>query len=126
MGNDIVYPSGKAKITAFEFNVPVGGTVVPHTHSFPVLIMIQHGEIALHQGGKSQVDKAGDELISKIKPIAKETNRKEVLGGLGGFGSLFEIPKKYKNPLVVSGTEGVGTKLQVEFALTITNTIGKD
>ena len=39
MGNDIVYPSGKAKITAFEFNVPVGGPVVPHTHSFPVLIL---------------------------------------------------------------------------------------
>ena len=70
--------------------------------------------------------KAGDELISKIKPIAKETNRKEVLGGLGGFGSLFEIPKKYKNPILVSGTDGVGTKLKLAFDLNIHNTIGQD
>ncbi len=47
MGNEIVYPSGKAKITAFEFTVPVGAPVKPHTHSFPVLIMIQQGEIEL-------------------------------------------------------------------------------
>ena len=63
MGNDIVYPSGKAKITAFEFNVPVGGPVVPHTHSFPVLIMIQQGEIELTQGGKSYIYKAGDAFV---------------------------------------------------------------
>ena len=50
-GNEIVYPSGKAKITAFEFTVPVGVPVTPHTHSFPVLIMIQQGEIELiHEG----------------------------------------------------------------------------
>ena len=70
--------------------------------------------------------KAGDELISKIKPLAKKTNRKEVLGGLGGFGSLFEIPKKYKNPILVSGTDGVGTKLKLAFDLNIHNTIGQD
>ena len=66
MGNDIVYPSGKAKITAFEFNVPVGGPVVPHTHSFPVLMMIQQGEIELIQGGKSYIYKAGDAFVEDV------------------------------------------------------------
>ena len=47
MGNEIVYPSGKAKITAFEFNVPVGGPVVPHTHSFPVLITVSYTHLTL-------------------------------------------------------------------------------
>ena len=58
MGKEIVYPSGKAMITAFEFTVPVGSPVVAHTHSFPVLIMIQQGEIELTQGGKSYNYKA--------------------------------------------------------------------
>ena len=70
--------------------------------------------------------KAGDRLVSNIKPYAKATNRPEVMGGLGGFGSLFEIPKKFKNPVLVSGTDGVGTKLKLAFDLNIHNTIGQD
>ena len=70
--------------------------------------------------------KAGDELIKNIKPYAKATNRPEVMGGLGGFGSLFEIPKKFKNPVLVSGTDGVGTKLKLAFDLNTHNTIGQD
>jgi len=70
--------------------------------------------------------KAGDELIKNIKPYAKATNRPEVMGGLGGFGSLFEIPKKFKNPVLVSGTDGVGTKLKLAFELNTHNTIGQD
>ena len=66
MGNEIVYPSGKAKITAFEFTVPVGGPVVPHTHTFPVLIMIQQGEIELTQSGKSYIYKAGDAFVEDV------------------------------------------------------------
>ena len=58
---------------------------------------------------------AGDQLIEKIKPFAKKTMRNGVLGGLGGFGSMFEIPKNYKNPVLVSGTDGVGTKLKLAF-----------
>ena len=69
---------------------------------------------------------AGDKLISNIKPYAKATNRSEVMGGLGGFGSLFEIPKKFKNPVLVSGTDGVGTKLKLAFDLNTHNTIGQD
>lgn len=69
---------------------------------------------------------AGDELVERIKPFAKKTLRPEVLGGLGGFGSLFEVPKKYKNPILVSGTDGVGTKLKLAFALNQHKTIGQD
>ena len=70
--------------------------------------------------------RAGDELVKNIKPYAKATNRPEVMGGLGGFGSLFEIPKKFKNPVLVSGTDGVGTKLKLAFELNTHNTIGQD
>ena len=55
MGNDILYPSGKAKITAFEFTVPVGSPEIPHTHSFPVLIIIKEGGIELLQGEKNYI-----------------------------------------------------------------------
>ena len=66
MGKGIVYPSGKAMITAFEFTVPVGSPVVAHTHSFPVLIMIQQGEIELTQDGKSYIYKAGDAFVEDV------------------------------------------------------------
>ena len=69
---------------------------------------------------------AGDDLVNNIKPFAKATARKEVLGGLGGFGSLFEIPEKFKNPVLVSGTDGVGTKLKLAFQLDRHETIGQD
>lgn len=69
---------------------------------------------------------AGDELVERIKPFAKKTLRSEVLGGLGGFGSLFQVPKKYKNPILVSGTDGVGTKLKLAFMLNQHKTIGQD
>ena len=69
---------------------------------------------------------AGDALVEAIKPFAKRTLRPEVLGGLGGFGALCEIPKKYKQPVLVSGTDGVGTKLKLAFALQRHDTIGID
>ncbi len=70
---------------------------------------------------------AGNELIKKIKPAVKRTNRPGVLGGLGGFGGLFELPiERYKNPLLVSGTDGVGTKLKLAIDLKQYNTIGID
>jgi phosphoribosylformylglycinamidine cyclo-ligase len=69
---------------------------------------------------------AGDQLIEKIKPFAKKTMRNGVLGGLGGFGSMFEIPKNYKNPVLVSGTDGVGTKLKLAFETNNHKTIGQD
>jgi phosphoribosylformylglycinamidine cyclo-ligase len=69
---------------------------------------------------------AGDALVDKIKPFAKRTLRPEVLAGIGGFGAMFELSKKYTNPILVSGTDGVGTKLKLAFELNQHDTIGID
>lgn len=69
---------------------------------------------------------AGDALVDRIKPFAKRTMREGVLGGIGGFGALFELSKKYQEPVLVSGTDGVGTKLKLAFALNRHDTVGQD
>jgi len=70
---------------------------------------------------------AGDELVERIKPAVKRSLRPEVLGGLGGFGALFEIPlERYRKPVLVSGTDGVGTKLRLAIETGRHNTIGID
>ena len=69
---------------------------------------------------------AGDALVERIKPYAKRTQRPEVLGGIGGFGALVEVSKKYKEPVMVSGTDGVGTKLKLAFRMKKHDTIGID
>jgi phosphoribosylformylglycinamidine cyclo-ligase len=69
---------------------------------------------------------AGDALVEAIKPHARKTMRPEVLAGIGGFGALCEIPKKYKEPVLVSGTDGVGTKLKLAFTLSRHDTVGID
>ncbi|MCD4499267.1 phosphoribosylformylglycinamidine cyclo-ligase [Chromobacterium vaccinii] len=69
---------------------------------------------------------AGDALVENIKPFAKRTLRPEVLGGIGGFGALVEISKKYKEPVLVSGTDGVGTKLKLAFDWNRHDTVGID
>jgi phosphoribosylformylglycinamidine cyclo-ligase len=69
---------------------------------------------------------AGDALVERIKPLARKTMRPEVLGGIGGFGALFEISKKYREPVLVSGTDGVGTKLKLAFQLNKHDTVGQD
>ncbi len=70
---------------------------------------------------------AGDRLVENIKPFAKKTLRKGVLAGIGGFGALFEIAaRKYREPVLVSGTDGVGTKLKLAFELDRHATIGID
>lgn len=69
---------------------------------------------------------AGDSLVEKIKPYAKRTMRPEVLGDLGGFGALVEISQKYRQPVLVSGTDGVGTKLKLAFDWNKHDTIGID
>jgi phosphoribosylformylglycinamidine cyclo-ligase len=69
---------------------------------------------------------AGDELVERIKPHVRRTFRPEVLGDLGGFGGMFAVPRGYEEPVLVSGTDGVGTKLKVAFATGRHDTIGID
>ncbi|MBB3047729.1 phosphoribosylformylglycinamidine cyclo-ligase [Litorivivens lipolytica] len=69
---------------------------------------------------------AGDALVERIKHVAKKTRRSEVMSGLGGFGALCQIPSGYREPVLVSGTDGVGTKLRLAMDLGIHNTIGID
>ncbi|WON75092.1 phosphoribosylformylglycinamidine cyclo-ligase [Nitrosospira sp. Is2] len=69
---------------------------------------------------------AGDRLVENIKPYAKRTMRPEVLAGIGGFGALFEISKKYRQPVLVSGTDGVGTKLKLAFQAGRHDSVGID
>ncbi len=68
----------------------------------------------------------GDELVERIKPAAKRTMIPGVLGSIGGFGALFEVSKDYKNPVLVTGTDGVGTKLMLAFKLGRHDTVGQD
>ena len=69
---------------------------------------------------------AGNALVERIKSVSQRTHRPEVLGGLGGFGALCEIPEGYRRPVLVSGTDGVGTKLKLALALGKHDTIGID
>lgn len=69
---------------------------------------------------------AGDELVQRIKAPVKKTTRSEVIGGLGGFGALTRIPKGYTNPVLVTGTDGVGTKLRLAIDLHKHSTVGQD
>ena len=99
MGKEIVYPSGKAMITAFEFTVPVGSPVVAHTHSFPVLIMIQQGEIELTQGGKSYNYKAGDAFVEDVGVVHESKNIgnvpvKAIVVAIGVKGQKIMTPVK--------------------------------
>ena len=99
MGKEIVYPSGKAMITAFEFTVPVGSPVVAHTHSFPVLIMIQQGEIELTQGGKSYNYKAGDAFVEDVGVVHESKNIgnvpvKAIVVAIGVEGQKIMTPVK--------------------------------
>ncbi|RAP61784.1 phosphoribosylformylglycinamidine cyclo-ligase [Achromobacter sp. HZ01] len=69
---------------------------------------------------------AGDALVDRIKPLAARTMRAGVLAGIGGFGGLFEVPKTFKEPVLVSGTDGVGTKLRLAFDWNRHDTVGID
>src|SRR5437764_11824787 len=68
----------------------------------------------------------GDALVERIKPLARRTARPEVLAGIGGFGGLFEVPEGYREPVLVVGTDGVGTKLKLAFLAGKHDTVGID
>lgn len=69
---------------------------------------------------------AGDALVERIKPLAKKTLREGVMAGIGGFGALFEVPRRYREPVLVSGTDGVGTKLKLAFEWNMHDSVGID
>jgi phosphoribosylformylglycinamidine cyclo-ligase len=92
--------------------------------SFSQSAMTQNTSLSYRDAGVD-ID-AGDALVDRIKPLAKKTLREGVLGGIGGFGALFEVPKRYKEPVLVSGTDGVGTKLRLAFELNRHDTVGQD
>jgi phosphoribosylformylglycinamidine cyclo-ligase len=69
---------------------------------------------------------AGDALVERIKPLARKTLRPEVMGGIGGFGALFALSGRYREPVLISGTDGVGTKLKLAFEWNKHDTVGQD
>src|ERR1039457_2371512 len=87
--------------------------------------MIERAPVTYREAGVD-VD-AGDELVERIKPAVKRSMRREVLGGIGGFGALVEIPlDRYRRPVLVSGTDGVGTKLRLAIDTGTHDTVGVD
>ena len=93
--------------------------LLPNTMSQPSNVSLSYRDAGV------DID-AGDALVEAIKPFAKRTMREGVLGGIDGFGGLFEISKKFKEPVLVSGTDGVGTKLKLAFELNRHDTVGID
>ena len=99
---------------------------MPNASCFIVkLILTAMPESLSYRDAGVDID-AGDALVEAIKPFARRTMRPEVLAGLGGFGALCAIPKKYREPILVSGTDGVGTKLKLAFMLGRHSTVGID
>jgi len=87
--------------------------------------MSQQKEALTYRAAGVDID-AGEEVVERIKPLVARTFRKEVMAGLGGFGALFELAGRYKEPVLVSGTDGVGTKLKLAQMLNRHDTIGID
>lgn len=85
----------------------------------------QHSASLTYRDAGVDID-AGDALVDRIKPLAARTMRPGVLAGIGGFGALFEVPKKFREPVLVSGTDGVGTKLRLAFDWNRHDTVGID
>ena len=100
--------------------------IVYFTASTDYHIMSSNSPVSLSYRDAGVDIDAGDALVEAIKPFAKRTMREGVLGGIGGFGALFEISKKFKEPVLVSGTDGVGTKLKLAFHLNRHDTVGID
>jgi phosphoribosylformylglycinamidine cyclo-ligase len=105
--------------------------VLPPIHFRPIFMTSPSKPPAPHSAPISYKDAgvdidAGDALVERIKPLAKKTMREGVLAGIGGFGALFEVPKRYKEPVLVSGTDGVGTKLKLAFEWNMHDTVGID
>jgi len=88
-------------------------------------VMTQEKESLTYRAAGVDID-AGEEVVERIKPLVARTYRKEVMAGLGGFGALFELGSRFRDPVLVSGTDGVGTKLKLAQTLGRHDTIGID
>jgi len=115
------------KIPTFAETVAHFTITVPAQDSFGTTDkMIKQPKQSLSYRDAGVDIRAGDELVERIKPFARKTLREGVLSGLGGFGALFEVPRRYREPVLVSGTDGVGTKLKLAFELERHDTVGID
>jgi phosphoribosylformylglycinamidine cyclo-ligase len=83
------------------------------------------GPVITYRDAGVDID-AGDELVERIKPLVRRAQRREVLAGIGGFGALIELPSGYRQPVLVAGTDGVGTKLRLAIDTGRHDTIGID
>lgn len=101
-------------------------TGVHSTFSSAISDMSSNSKVSLSYRDAGVDIDAGDALVEAIKPFAKRTMREGVLAGIGGFGALFEVSKKFREPVLVSGTDGVGTKLKLAFHLNRHDTVGID
>lgn len=97
-----------------------------HTHWKRITAMSDNKSPSLSYKDAGVDIDAGNALVDRIKGVAKRTRRPEVMAGLGGFGALCELPAGYKEPVLVSGTDGVGTKLRLAMDLNKHDTIGID
>ena len=94
-------------------------------HPYVIVLMSTDSPSLTYKDAGVDID-AGNDLVERIKHVAKRTKRPEVMAGLGGFGALFELPKGYEEPVLVSGTDGVGTKLKLAMDANKHDTIGID
>ena len=112
-------------------------TVAPYRSQLPEYTLIERNTLSMSNESKTSskslsyrdagVDiEAGNQLVNRIKSIAKATRREGVLAGLGGFGALFELPKGMDEPVLVAGTDGVGTKLRLAIDLDKHDRVGID
>jgi phosphoribosylformylglycinamidine cyclo-ligase len=97
----------------------------PTSSTPPTPLIVSNSNSLSYRDSGVDID-AGDRLVENIKPFAKRTMRPEVLAGIGGFGGLVSLPTRYREPVLVSGTDGVGTKLKLAFELNRHDTIGID
>ena len=93
--------------------------------AYPALPMSNENEALTYRAAGVDID-AGNAVVERIKPLVARTFRKEVMSGLGGFGGLFDLGGRYREPVLVSGTDGVGTKLKLAFQWNRHDTVGQD
>jgi phosphoribosylformylglycinamidine cyclo-ligase len=117
--NETTRPTGAAppgQRLQWPFPAPAASTVT-QTPSAPTALTYRDAGVDID---------AGNEVVERIKPLVKRSFRPEVMGGLGGFGAMFDLSAKYREPVLVSGTDGVGTKLKLAQQLNRHDTIGID